>query len=474
MSAYLQLNAHQQLELMQKGKLSPVDLIDATLNRIALVQPVLNPFCFVFEEPAREQARQAERLYKSSPIEALPMLLGLPVAIKDFTPTCGQRTTLGSLTHEHWIPEYDAEIVKRLKAAGAIIIGKTTTPEFAWSSFTRSRLWGETLNPWHSEYTPGGSSGGSAVAVTTGCASLAEGTDMGGSVRIPAALCGIIGHKPSLGRIPMDILDTTFDNISHFGPLARSVHDAALFMRAVEGPYDKDIQSQPHLNPIDAVADKNLEGVSIAISEDLGFYHVHDDVKHNLQRVTTALEDAGAKLLHVSLPWRPEVATAWTDLWAVYQAAAFGHLLPDWHEQMDPGLVRLIRHGQDMSAVEYRQLDTIRTKQWHALSSVLDKADCLLCPTMTQVAPPVTLDDASFESVDEQGRLHGLDMTAVFNNIAQCPVMSVPSGTNADGLPTAVQIVGRRFDDNFVFRIAQTIENLLPASNWTTGSLKIQ
>ena len=172
-------------------------------------------------------------------------LHGLPIAIKDLTPTPGKTTTLGSKVFEHWAPDHDAPIVERLLGAGAILVGKTTTPEFAHSGFTQSPLWGISRNPWNPERTPGGSSGGSAAAVATGCVALAEGSDAGGSVRIPAAMCGCVGLKPSLGRIPLAILPTVFEQYCHFGPLARTIDDAALFLSVTEGPDERDILSLP-------------------------------------------------------------------------------------------------------------------------------------------------------------------------------------------------------------------------------------
>ena len=190
------------------------------------------PFCFVYAEEAMEAACQAEQTLRRT--EPPAPLLGVPIAIKHFTPTRGKVTTLGSRVYEHWVPDHDAVIVERLRAAGAILVAKTTTPEFAISSFTESPLWGITRNPWDPKRTAGGSSGGSAVAVATGCVPLAEGSDMEGSVRIPAAFCGVVGFKPSFGQIPFDVLPSQFDLLSHFGPLARTVADAALFLSVTQ------------------------------------------------------------------------------------------------------------------------------------------------------------------------------------------------------------------------------------------------
>jgi Asp-tRNA(Asn)/Glu-tRNA(Gln) amidotransferase A subunit family amidase len=454
--------------LIRTREISPVELVEASLARIEAVQPVNNPFALILADEARAAAREAERAAMRG--EPLGALHGLPVAFKDFTPTAGHRTTRGSAAFEHWVADRDAEIVRRFKAAGAILVGKTTTPEFAHSSFTRSPLFGHTTNPWDATKTSGGSSGGSAVAVTTGCAALAEGTDMGGSVRIPAALCGCVGLKPSLGRIPMDILPTVFDDMSHFGPLARTVEDAALFLRVAEGSSPADISSQRVPVPLPERLDGDVRGLRIALSRDLGFMAVDGGVAANLQAVAAALEDAGATVTPVDLPWRPELVDAWFRWWGVFLAAGFGHLLQDHRERMDPDVVALIEAGQRLDAVSLARIDQLRTRQWHALAGVFVEHDALICPTMARTAPDKDARDTDFERVDADGRLHGLDMTAVFNMVGQCPALSVPSGLAEPGLPTAVQIVTDRFEDGLALRIGAAIEKSRALPSWSLAA----
>ena len=235
------LSAIDQARLVRGGEISPVELVDNALQRIDDVNPALNCFCFVWDDLARKDARAAADAVSSG--ASLGPLHGVPIALKDTTPTAGQRTTLGSYAFADFVPLHDAWIATALRRAGAIVVGKTTSPEFAHTLLTDSPLWGVTRNPWDPTRTPGGSSGGSAVAVATGCVALAEGSDMGGSVRIPAAWCGIVGLKPGLGRIPMDVLPGLFDSISHHGPLARSVADARLFLQVTQGPDDADVMS---------------------------------------------------------------------------------------------------------------------------------------------------------------------------------------------------------------------------------------
>jgi Asp-tRNA(Asn)/Glu-tRNA(Gln) amidotransferase A subunit family amidase len=440
--------------------LSPVEVVETALARIEVTQPVLNAFCFVYPEDALAAARAAEQAVLAG--EPLGPLHGVPIAIKDFTPTKGKTTTRGSCAFEHWVPDFDPLIVRRLRAAGAIMVGKTTTPEFAHAGFTESPLWGITRNPWDPGRTPGGSSGGSGAAVASGCVALAEGTDMGGSVRIPAALCGVVGLKPSLGRIPMDILPTVFDSISHFGPLARTVADAALFLAVTQGPDDCDIQSLAPALEVPVPPPGRIDGLRLALSLDLGFYAVDPEVAANTRAAAAALEDAGAEVEEVEFAWTRELVDVWTAYWGVYLAAAFEHVVPEHRARMDPGVVALIEAGQAMGAVAFKQLETVRTRQWHDLARLFRRFDALLCPTMAQPAQPVGMSDGDFNGEDAEGRYLGLDMTSLFNNVSQCPALSVPSGFTGDGLPTGLQIVGRRFDDLTVLDIGAALERVRP------------
>jgi Asp-tRNA(Asn)/Glu-tRNA(Gln) amidotransferase A subunit family amidase len=446
--------------LIRKRELSPVEVVEAALGRIAEVNPALGAFPFVYPEAALEAARAAEAATQRG--DALGPLHGVPVALKDFTPTRGLRTTLGSFAYEHWVPDFDPVIWQRLSAAGAILVGKTATPEFAHSSYTESPLWGITRNPWHPGRTPGGSSGGAGAAVAAGCVALAEGTDMGGSVRIPAAFCGVVGLKPSLGRIPMDILPTVFDSISHFGPLARTVEDAALFLALTAGPHDADIQSLPEGPDPRARLGEDIRGKRLAYSGDLGFFAVEPVVRREIEAAIRALADAGAIVEEVALSWDRSVVDDWELNWGVLLAACFGQHLERFRDKMTPAVVRLIEQGQAVDAVTLRRLEFARTRRWHQLAALLEGYDALLCPTMARTATPVGGTDGDFAADDDRGRFLGLDMTGPFNFTAQCPALSVPAGWSDEGLPVGLQIVGRRFDDAGVLAIGAALERIRP------------
>ncbi len=441
-------------------EISPVEIVQNSLNRIEEVNPTLNCFCFVFPDEALDKAKEAEAAVARG--DDIGPIHGVPIAIKDFTPTKGKTTTMGSKVYRDWVPDDDAQIVKDLTGAGAIMVGKTTTPEFAHAGFTHSPLWGVTRNPWNPERTPGGSSGGSGAAVSSGCVPLAEGSDMGGSVRIPASCCGTVGLKPSLGRIPMTVLPTVFDNISHFGPLARTIDDAALFLGAAQGPFERDIMSNPLPLTMPTKVPSDVSGLKLALDMDLGFYAVDDEVAANVMACTEALRDAGATVEEVDLGWTREVADTWNEIWTVYLAAFFEQHLDDRRDDLDPTIVNMFEHARTIDAITFKRFEFVRTKQWHSLCEIFERYNALLCPTTPIPAPPADRTDASYDSETPDGKVTGTDMTLVFNNVAHCPALSVPSGWSSDGLPTGLQIVAHRFDDLTALRIGAAVEKARP------------
>jgi Asp-tRNA(Asn)/Glu-tRNA(Gln) amidotransferase A subunit family amidase len=438
---------------------SPVEVVSNALSRIDEVNPRLNCFCFVWHDEAMKAAQTAADAVARG--ETLGPLHGVPVALKDTTPTAGHRTTLGSYTHEHWVPDRDAYIVGALRRAGAIIIGKTTTPEFAHTLVTDSPLWGVTRNPWNLERTPGGSSGGSAAAVAAGCVPLAEGTDMGGSVRIPAAWCGIVGLKPGLGRIPMDTLPGLFDLISHHGPLARTVDDVRLFLQATQGPDDADILSIPCPLDLESPVPASVEGLRLALSIDLGLWAVDPAIAAAVRAAATALRAAGAVVEEVEVSVARKDEDVWFDLWSVFMATYYGHLVEPYAAKMDPEVLRLIERGNKLSAVQLKQLELERTALWRRLAAVFASHDALLCPTMS-TGPSAAAKADRPKSHPADGRYHAADMTGVFNLVSPCPALSVPCGWDTEGLPIGLQVVGRRWREDMVLRIGRAVEVAIP------------
>ena len=439
-----------------------MEVVRNALERIDAVNERINAFCFVYHEEALERAREAERRVSAG--EALAPLHGVPIALKDFTPTRGKLTTLGSRVFADWVPDWQPVIVDRLLGAGAILVGKTTTPEFAGAGFTNSVLWGVTCNPWNLAHTPGGSSGGSGAAVAAGCVPLAEGTDIGGSIRGPASSCGVVGLKPSLGRIPCDLLETVFDDCLHFGPLARTVSDAALFLNVAKGPHDRDIQSLPDTPDIPLPLQGEIRGRRFALSVDLGFYAVDSQVEGNLRKAAAALREGGAVVEEVELGWTSAIFNAWYEINTTLKAALFAERLEEWRDKLEPRTITAIEAGLSVSGAALRRHGVLRTKLWRSLAAIHEHFDALLCPTEALPPPLATQTDADFYFEQPDGRFCAVTMTTPFNLTAQCPVISVPTGFTSGGLPTGMQIVGRRFDDASVLEVAACLERLLP---WT-------
>ena len=454
------MSASRMADAIRRKQLSPVEIVKNALDRIDEVNGRLNCFCFVYPEEALQKARAAEKAV----IEGRPLgpLHGVPIAFKDMTPTRGKRTTLGSHVFEHWVPDRDAVVVERLLGAGAIMVGKTTTSEFAATGITETRLWGVTRNPWNTDRTPGGSSGGSGSAVGSGCVPLAEGCDLGGSIRIPAAFCGIVGLKPSFGRIPFDILPSQFDSYCHFGPLARSVDDAALFLATAQGRHNRDISSIPTPGVIPTPVQPRISGVKLAVSPDLGYYAVDPEIVDNLRTAAALLRERGAVVDEIELGLTREINDIGYQHWNAYLAAFAGPFLAKWRDKLDPFVIKMVEEGQNMDAASLKLLEFDRARQWEKFHPLFDRYDALLCPTTSMPAMPTGVSDLDFGHNDEQGRYYQYEMTFPFNLFSACPAMSMPSGLSSGGLPTAVQIVGRPYDDVTVLAIGAALESATP------------
>lgn len=434
--------------LMRKGEVSVREVVQATLTRAHEVSATLNPFSAILDETALIEADRAD----AQPKGDLPPLWGIPVVIKDLTPMKGHSWTSGSRAFKDRIATQDAIIVERLRAAGAIIVARTTTPEFAISGFTNNEVQGVTRNPHNPALTPGGSSGGSGVAVATGVVPFAEGSDMGGSIRIPAAWCGVVGLKPSFGRIPVGFLSSTFDTISHLGPLARSTADARLFLRHTAGHHIADPFSLP--GEWEEGAGAPLKGLRLAASEDLGYIDVDPVVRQGFRDALDRLRAAGAVIEDAGLDWTPAVHDAWGLQWNVTFAS--------WYSDLDPALLTapmnaMIAAGRATSAVDLMRVEGVRTAIWADLARLFARYDALLTPTMAVPPPPATDDDADHWRRLPNGRLYTVDLTCPFNLTSPCPALSIPSGS-ANGLPLGLQIITPPHSDDRALAMGAAME----------------
>lgn len=453
----LDLPARDIAQGVRSRRISARDIVAESLRRAHATQASCNAFILIREEQALAAARAVDEAVARG--EGEGTLLGVPFAAKDMTPTAGDLLTLGSWSTGERIANETAPCIRRLEVAGAILIGKTTTPEFAFSGITTSPRWGVTRNPWDVTRTSGGSSGGAGVAVAAGVVPIAEGTDMGGSVRIPAAFCGTVGLKPSIGRIPMTILPSQFDSLSHFGPLARTVADAVAFMEVTAGPDDADISSLPLPFDTGAARPVTLKGRRFAFSPDLGYVAVAPEVAEVMTCTIARLRDAGAVVDEVSFPWTRALSDAWDDLWGVFMSGYFGDEAAFPRDRMDARVLRLIAWGEAMSATAYKRIEILRSRMWDDLAPVLAQHDALLCPTCPITAPDA--EGGTFGRTLPDGRYAGLEMTSIFNLVPQVPALSIPAAL-AGGLPVGLQMIGRRFDDERLLALGAGVEAALP------------
>jgi aspartyl-tRNA(Asn)/glutamyl-tRNA(Gln) amidotransferase subunit A len=451
-------------ELVRRRALSPVEITRAVLERIERRNASLGAYVLVHAERALEHARQAERSVMAG--ERLGPLHGVPVSIKDNLWTAGERTTFGSRLLADFVAPEDAPSVARLRAAGAIFVGRTNLPEFAWRGSTDGPLWGEARNPWDFTRTPGGSTGGGSAAVAAGLGPVALGSDGAGSIRIPASFCGLVGHKPTFGRVPMFPAAGGHELVAHVCPLARTVRDVALMMNVVARYDGRD----PFALPDDgadyvAACDEPLAGargravIRVAWSANLGFAAVEPETKEIAAAAARAFAEVGLEPEEAS----PELGDPSWILQTLYggaQAGAHAARPPEQKGQMDPGLVAYAEASAGLTVVDHLKAVAARQTMVDALRRFFERYDLLLTPTVCLPAFPLGL--VGPREVAGRAVTHlGWTLCYPFNYSGQ-PAVSIPAGWTASGLPVGLQIVGRRLEDALVLRAAATFEALRP------------
>ncbi|MFO1351172.1 MAG: amidase [Gammaproteobacteria bacterium] len=448
-----------ELKRMFSAKqLSPVELIDAVLERIDRLNPRLNAFCLLDPDGARTAARQAERAIMQG--TGLGLLHGLPISIKDLAMTKGLRTASGSHIFANRIPDADAPVVERLRAAGAILIGKTCVPEFGWKALSDSPLTGITRNPWNPAMTAGGSSSGAAVAAAAGLGPLHHGSDGAGSIRIPAAFCGVFGFKPSFGRVPYHPTPNN-DNASHIGPLTRTVADGALMLAAMAGADDRDrfsLEGSP--DAYVAELDAGIKGLKVGFSQDLGYLSVDDDIASIVANAASAFADLGCHLDSVD-PGFDDSRDLIEFMWCAHEAGHLADYLSTWKDKMDPGLVACVHQGLHYSAVEYIRMRARKLQYWDKVRAFFQRYDLLLTPATSVAAFPVGRLNPEHYPQHDWNWLQWAGFSYPFN-FTGLPAASVPCGFTPSGLPVGLQIVGRRFADLTVLKAARAFEQARP------------
>ena len=457
--------ASRMAPAVASGELSPVEVTQAVLDRIEATGGPLNAFITVCADRAMAEAETAAAAVARG--DELGPLHGVPFSVKDLVATAEVRTTLGSVAHADAVPLVDAVGVARMRAAGAILVGKTTTPEFGHKPLTEAPLFGRTANPWDLDRTSGGSSGGSAAAVAAGLGPLSVGTDGGGSIRIPAACCGIVGMKPTRGVVPHDAAADTFGNLSYIGPMTRTVADAALMLDVMSGPDPSDPHSLGrHLGDLAAAASGgDVAGVRIGWRTLFGNELVEAETQRLFEEAVPVLAELGADLFPHGEPvenaypvWGPLTFSGW--------AARFSELEVELGDRMSASLRTWMAEGRQATATDLQEAQFVRTRLYRQVQGWFEDVDLLVTPTLTRPAIDIGSEatgDPLIDGVPAPGgyRAAWYPYTHPFN-LTGHPAITVPCGWTADGLPVGLQIVGRWFDDALVLRAAGCFEAARP------------
>lgn len=465
-------SAIDALKLFKTRKLSPVELLKILIDRSEKLNSKVNCLADRYFDEALVKAKASEQLYMKRGFKPRA-LEGIPLLVKDAQRVKDKRTTHGSLIFTNNIDNHSDPQIERLEKAGAIIFGRTTTPEFCLPGITHSRIWGITRNPWGLDYSPGGSSGGSGAALAAGFTTIATGTDIGGSIRIPSSACGTVGFKPPHGRNP-DGPPNNFDRYNHCGPMTRSVADAALMQNITSGPHPLDhdsIRARVKL-PLKA---ESMKGWKIAYSLDFGYVEVEPEVRRNTLEALKVIRSLGASVEEVDLGW---TRTIDAEVIHWYNTMNFGRQTI-WHRKSSAHLMTTYALKFAEAAERNSTINDVH-KPWaranamyQTLGPVLASHDVFICPTNNLAAVKADHDpwDENFTVNGKKADAEfGWVMVFQFNMLHNCPVLAVPSGHTKQGVPTGIQIVGRTWDDARVFRAGLAYEKAL--GGWFTSKEK--
>lgn len=461
------LPASELLRLYRDKSLSPVEVTQAVLARIEQDNPVVNAFCVIDPDQAMASARASEdRWAKGAPCG---MVDGVPTTIKDVVLTKGWPTLRGSRAIDPDQPwEDDAPCTARLREQGAVLLGKTTTPEFGWKGITDSALTGITRNPWNTNRTPAGSSGGAAAAAALGLGALHIGTDGGGSIRMPSAFTGVFGHKPTFGRVPAWPA-SPFGTLAHIGPITRTVTDAALMLNVLALPDHRDWFSVPH-DGCDHTAnlDDGVAGLRIAFSPDLGHASVDPEVAALVRAAADVFADLGATVEEAD-PGIGDTTEIFRNHWYAGAATLLTCFSDEQRAVMEAGLQDVAIDGAKLSAVAYLKSATARANIGTRMREFHETYDLLLTPSV-----PIPAFEVGLESPDPDAQTRWTSWTPFTYpfNLTQQPACSAPCGFTSDSLPVGLQIVGRNFDDALVLRAARAFETVRPFQ--MPGAINVQ
>ena len=451
------LSAVDALAAFKARRLSPVEVLEAVIDRAAQVEPTVNALTYTYFDKAMDEAKRAEAAYARG--AAVGALVGLPVGIKDESYIAGMPTSSGSLILKDFVADRTSPVNASILAEGAIVHARTATPEFSCAVFTWSKLWGVTRNPWNPAFTPGGSSGGAAASLASGTSMLCTGSDIGGSIRVPAATCGLVGYKPPYGRNPEEP-PFNLDFYCHNGPLARTVGDAILLQNVMCGTHPKDIATlRPKL--VLPLSYPPIKGMKIALSRNLNMFEVDPEVERNTLAAAEVFRGLGATVTEVDLEWTPDFLGGGIDYLSHLFGGYLSGLLAEHADKMT-GYARDFAERSIGSTAQTFVASLEKAGQmYNTLGPILEEFDLLICPTTALPAVAADFDPLKGE-VRINGKLVdpfiGWVMTVPFNMLSRCPVLQVPSGFAVNGVPTGIQIVGRTYCDGDVFRAGLAYE----------------
>jgi aspartyl-tRNA(Asn)/glutamyl-tRNA(Gln) amidotransferase subunit A len=454
------LGAVEATRLFAARELSPVELLDAVLARTDAVEGRVNAFTEELREEAYAAAKESEARYAGRGDGPVRPLEGIPLALKEEQPIAGRTIEEGSLLEKGVVAERSHPVVERVLAAGAVVHARTTTPEFSCAPFTHSELWGVTRNPWNLEMSPGGSSGGSGAALAAGTTTLATGSDIGGSIRLPSSLCGVVGFKPPFGRVP-GLAPFNQDTYCADGPMGRSVADVALLQDVLAGPW---VHDQASLRPAYRLPAEPaaVDGMRIALCVTLGDFPVDPAVAANLLAAADVLRDQGALVVEVELPWTREslVGAAWAHFGGLF-GAVIDQVPVEARELLMPYTRAFADRAAEHADAASRLAGLVAEAEVYApLGTLLEQYDALLCPTLG-VQGLVAGDDYVETAVEVGGRSWRWEdvlMTIPFNVVGRVPVLAVPTGVAPNGVPTGAQVVAPTYDDATAFRVGAALE----------------
>jgi len=455
------LPAEELAASIRKKDISPREAVEAVLGRIEKINPKVNAYCTVVPEMAREAALQAEE--KVARGEPLGPLHGIPFSVKDLSLTRGVRTTFGSKVFEHFVPQEDSLIVERMKNAGAILIGKTNTPEFGAGANTYNFVFGATRNPWKLSHTCGGSSGGSAVALACGLGPLATGSDLGGSLRIPAAFCGVVGFRTTAGLIPHFPTILAYDNLAVEGPMARTVRDVAFMLSVIAGEDPR----APISFPSDprafrsAVDSPKIRGLKAAWSPDLKIIPVDREVREIAGRAARRFTELGCAVEEADPDLRGVREIIYVTR-SLRMLASHADLLEKWREKMNPNLVWNIEQGFTLTPQRIAEAEKERTNLYSRVHEFFNRFDLLLTPTVA--VPPFPVEMSYPQEINGKPLENYTDWFLLTYAITLTghPVISIPCGFTQEGFPVGLQIVGRKLAETTVLKAAAAFEALSP------------